>query len=1009
MGNSKANTPFPAYNGDGDYIFVSYSHADSPIVYPQLERLKRLGYNIWYDEGVSPGARWSDELALRIHQCTTFLVFITPKMAESVHCQDELNYVLEANRPLLAVHLAETELPPGLKLRIGARQAIFAYQLSDAEFDRKLSEALSSFGIAKEKSLQSANEAAIDLKPGDHVGNFCLLEVLGEGGMGTVFLAEQREPVARRVALKVIKLGMDTKEVLARFEAERQALAVLSHPNVATVFEGGATSTGRPYFVMEYVPGIPITQYCDDRKLDFKSRVRLFMQACSGILHAHQKGIIHRDLKSSNIVVVENAGKPLVKIIDFGIAKSMQRSLANQTLYTRIGDIVGSPGYASPEQMSGSGDDVDTRADVYSLGIVLYELLCGACPFEDQQLLHHDTQQIFHFLRTEAPPQPVSRLPQDDRLQHVAAMRSTTEDKIRKEIRGDLSSIVMRAIRSKKDERYPSVTSFSADLERWLRGIPVEASPQTPLYLISLFVKRNAASVAVGLAVLLLLIGATAVSTYSFIRASNEAQRANLLATQTQTTVDFLLKLFEGSGPDNSPDPSTTARELLDQGAKRLLEDKGLDAGVRLQLSETVADVYLRLWIADRAIALLRDAIAVTLPELGEDNVLVLRARIKLGDVLRANDELDEAKVILEDAKSKIDRVKGVDVDDKATLANNLALVLARLGETDAAEALYLEALALRREHSGERSLPVAVVLHNLGLMYTGAGKLELAEEYTRKSLALRLELFDDEHPRVATSRSVLSTILRQQGKFAEAERLIRHTLEIQERVFGSDNDLIAINSYRLARILILTGDWEGADAAFDRALSIDTAGSVDWALDAYRAAFLHESMQNFDKAMKLADAALPILTERHGFENFDVAQLMMLKARLLIRLQGDLSKAENMARTAVQTMIALYEPQSVEVALARMTLAEVLNSRGQLEIALSLAQQALENAHADDEVTKPSRSAALEGKARIYKANSDNAKFCETLKELFTLRISHFSSDHPYVQNLQPEIQKCK
>ncbi len=1000
--------PFPAYKGTQDYVFVSYSHADARLVYPELERLKRLGYNVWYDEGVSPGSRWSDELALRIQNCSLFLVLVTPGVAKSVHCQDELNYVLEAERPVLAMHIAETELPPGIKLRLGARQAIFAYKLSSQEIDRKLGEVFSTIGIACDRESASSNTAVLDLKPGDNVGNFHLLEVLGEGGMGTVFLAEQREPVARRVALKVIKLGMDTKEVLARFEAERQALSLLAHNNIATVYESGATSTGRPYFVMEYVAGKSITEYCDDKKLSFKQRIKLLKQACRGVLHAHQKGIIHRDLKSSNLIVTESAGEPIVKIIDFGIAKSMQGSLSNVTLYTKIGDAVGSPGYASPEQMSGNMGDIDTRTDVYSLGIVLYELLTGMRPFDDNTFIGRDSAQIHDLLRSTEPPLPSTRLTKDATLVTRANVLSTTTDKIFGELKGDLSSIVMKAIRSEREDRYPSVSALSADLERYLTGAPVEATPQTALYLFSRFVKRHSAGVAISISVFLLLVAATITSTYFYIRASEEATRANLMATQSQTTVDFLLKLFEGSSPDNSPDPSLTARDLLDQGAIRLTEQSDLDAAVRLQLSETVADVYLRLWLPKQAITLLRKTILSTIDELGENHVLIFRAQVKLGDVLRANDELEEAKAILSSVKKSLNQVEGITIDDKARLFNNLALVLSRLNETSQAEELYLQALDLRKQEQGDRSLSVAVTLHNLALLYMSTDQLDLAEQFSRRSLDIRKELFDEKHSRVATSLDVLAGIFERRGQFEEATELMNEVVLIRRKVFGDDNQVVATSLYNLAKVQIESGSWQAAIENFEKAMSIDGKGTVDWAFSAYRLAFLEQLQGNNDRSYSLATAAMPLMQQQYGNDYRHVAHLKRLIASLHVDLDLDLSIAESLARESVNTFILLSDEENINVALANMSLAEVLNAKGNEKLAVDIAKNALNIAQKDTAINKRNLAVALLSLGNLYNKSNRIGEACAVFNDLINLRLSNYTSEHPYVDLVRQKLMNC-
>jgi serine/threonine protein kinase len=334
-------------------------------------------------------------------------------------------------------------------------------------------------------------------KPGDAIGPYTLVEPIGEGGFGTVYLAEQARPVRRSVALKVIKPGMDTRQVVARFEAERQALAMMDHPNIARVFEAGATESGRPYFVMELVRGTPITRYCDDRRLDVPARVRLLVEVCSAVQHAHQKGVIHRDLKPTNILVAEQDGRPVAKVIDFGVAKALRQPLTGHTsLLTQEGRWVGTPAYMSPEQF-GSGAGVDTRTDVYSLGVLLYELLTGTTPLRLDDGEQPGPSEIERRAAAEAPP-PVARLGSlgGGAVAEVAAARSTTPAGLRAAARGDLAWIVRRCLEPDPSRRYPSAEHLAEELRRHLAGLPVEAGPPGTRYRLSKFFRRHRRAVA---------------------------------------------------------------------------------------------------------------------------------------------------------------------------------------------------------------------------------------------------------------------------------------------------------------------------------------------------------------------------------------------------------------------------------------------------------------------------------------------------------------------------------
>src|SRR5262245_48510100 len=360
-------------------------------------------------------------------------------------------------------------------------------------------------GTPKDKAVCAPSENS-----GDRIGRYKLLEQIGEGGFGAVWMAEQEEPVRRRVALKIIKLGMDTREVVARFEAERQALALMDHPNIARVFDGGATEGGRPYFVMELVRGLSITKYCDEHRLTTSERLELFMQVCQAVQHAHQKGVIHRDLKPSNILVMELDGKAVPKVIDFGIARATAQRLTEKTLFTRFGQLVGTPAYMSPEQAGLGGLDIDTRSDIYSLGVILYELLTGRTPFDTKKLLEAGFEAILKTIREVEPPKPSTRLStlSVEELRTVAQQRRADPAKLNRLVRGELDWIVLKALEKDRHRRYESPSAFARDLEHYLHNEPVTAAAPSMLYLLGKLIRRHR----VGLSVVSVIIATVAVA-----------------------------------------------------------------------------------------------------------------------------------------------------------------------------------------------------------------------------------------------------------------------------------------------------------------------------------------------------------------------------------------------------------------------------------------------------------------------------------------------------------------
>jgi serine/threonine protein kinase len=409
--------------------------------------------------------------------------------------------------------------------------------------------------------------------PGTVIGVYKLLEQIGEGGFGLVFVAEQQQPVRRKVALKVIKPGMDTREVIARFEAERQALALMDHPNIARVFDGGATESGRPYFVMELVRGIPLIDYCDQQQLTARERLQLFLSVCQAVQHAHGKGIIHRDLKPSNILIAPHDGKPVVKVIDFGIAKAIGQQLTEKTIYTRFTQLLGTPLYMSPEQAEINALDVDIRSDVYSLGVLLYELLTGTTPFDRERFQKAAFDEIRRIIKEEEPPRPSLRLTtMGEPLSKVSSQRKTEPAKLSALVKGELDWIVMRCLEKDRTRRYETANGLARDVERYLKDEPVEACPPSAGYRLRKFAHKHRRWLATAAAFAALLLLGVAVSTWQAVRATQAEAAANANAVQARTSEQKAIEA--GDEAQRLAREENAARKVADEQRRQAQHEK---------------------------------------------------------------------------------------------------------------------------------------------------------------------------------------------------------------------------------------------------------------------------------------------------------------------------------------------------------------------------------------------------------------------------------------------------
>jgi serine/threonine protein kinase len=660
-------------------------------------------------------------------------------------------------------------------------------------------------------------------RPGDVIGPYKLLQQIGEGGMGTVFMAEQTEPVHRKVALKVVKPGMDSRQVVARFEAERQALALMDHPNIARVLDAGATASGRPYFVMELVKGVPITRYCDERRLTPRQRLELFAPVCQAVQHAHTKGIIHRDLKPSNVLVALYDGRPAPKVIDFGVAKATGQKLTDRTLFTEFGAVVGTLEYMSPEQAELNQLDIDTRSDVYSLGVLLYELLTGTTPFERKRLKNASLLEMLRVIREQEPPRPSTRLSTAEGLPAIAANRGLEPRKLSGVLRGELDWIVMKCLEKDRNRRYETANGLARDVQRYLADEPVQACPPSWSYQVGKFLRRHRlafAAAATAAAALVLAVVALLVSN-SLIRAEHEQtrreyQRAEKQRAQAAVVIKFLTVdlLGEASPEKNSRDKQVTVEELLDRAARKIennpqmADQPEVEATIRL----AIGDTYFKLGVLAEAQKHLSRAVELRRSALGPEHPDTLAAQEALawflvGGLRRPADAEPLSRQTWEARR----RVLGADHPDTLDSMDTYASVLVALDRLDEAEPLMRECWEKRRSALGPEHEQTLITMGNLGHLLNEQGKWADAEPLLRqlRDVHRRAGRLETEGGLGTTNN--LAVALMMLGPLEEAEALLCDAREAAVRSHGPKHPFTLHLQHMLTRVIFEEGRLDDA------------------------------------------------------------------------------------------------------------------------------------------------------------------------------------------------------
>jgi tetratricopeptide (TPR) repeat protein/tRNA A-37 threonylcarbamoyl transferase component Bud32 len=702
--------------------------------------------------------------------------------------------------------------------------------------------------------------------------------------MGVVYEAEQRVALKRRVALKVMKPGLDSKEVLARFEAERQALAVMQHPGIAKVLDAGATEEGRPYFVMELVDGESLKQYADGRKLSVEDRVRLLIEVCQAVQHAHLKGVIHRDLKPSNVLVTERDDAPSPKVIDFGVAKATGQRLTETTLVTGFGQALGTPAYMSPEQADASGLDVDTRTDVYSLGVTLYELLVGRLP-QDPDELGFAGFMTKLLMRDSDPPTPSTRYDtlEGDTQQAIARFRRTDPRALRHEVKGDLDWIAMKAIEKDRERRYATANDLALDLERYLRDEPVLARPPSARYRAAKFVRRHRTGVLMTAAVAVLVIGSAVAVSVQAARIARERDRAEREAEKAGAVQGFVEDVLLAPDPfaPAAPGSDVTVVEALDASTLRLDSESAMPPESEAAVRNTIGIAYHQLGRYEHAKAQLTRALSLRRSVHGDEHPDVTATLLRLAATLTAKGELEAGDSLYRETLRLSRELPASPDSDVADALIGLGSVLTQTGELEAAENAVREAVEIR-ERTGTDSLALAEARGLLGELYYQRGDLTSAERTFRDVVAIRRSHLGESHPRTLEAVNNLAIVLDTQGDYETAERLYRSAVAGLREQLG-DHDYTADAMQSLATLLDQRSD--NAEPAVAAGLIAEAKELYFESLDMYRRLLSDDhprvgtALENLggylcmrgdpERGLELLEEAIPIYERVHTAEDY--------------------------------------------------------------------------------------------------------------------------------------------
>ena len=842
---------------------------------------------------------------------------------------------------------------------------------------------------------------------GRQVGPYRLVREIAHGGMGAIYLATRGDgQFEQQVALKLVRRGMGTEAVLHRFQQERQILAWLQHDGIARLFGGGVTEDGQPYFVMEFVEGEPITAYCDTHRLSVSERLRLFLAVGEAVRYAHRNLVVHRDLKPSNILVTVDGH---VKLLDFGIAKVLSEGHEALSL-TQTGARMMTPEYAAPEQVR--GQPVTTATDVYSLGVVLYELLTGHRPYR------FDRPSLVEVERVVCEHEPerlstavghVEEVPHRDGTtetitpRQVSEARATQPDRLRRRLRGDLDTIVQKALRKEPERRYSSTDAFLDDIKRHLEGFPIAAKRDAIGYRMRKFAGRHQVGVVASALVLLVLLAGLAGTVWQSRIAAKEARKVEEVKT-------FLVSLFEKSDPATSSGMDVTAREMLDEGAKRIKAELAGQPEVQAEMMSVIGEIYVGLDLYDEAGPLLDQALALRRGIHGPSHPDVAASLDAKASLLAALGKRDEAERLCRDALAMRRKLLGPSHPDVAETLTNLALLLYRnsVYNADQAEAngevekLYQEALAILRRHYGEEHTSIANALNGVGLLYHDQGRYDEAEARFREALDLQRKTLGPDHLDTATAMNNLALVFYQKGDLVRAESLYTQVLDFDIRRLGENHLYTATVTNNLAMIAKERGDYETAVARFrkvveiDRLLLGDEHRYVAVATNNLASALMEQG--ELEEAETLSRSALDLLKKLMGTQHRDTGSAHRVLA-MILHEQGDLTDAEDHYRESLRILTRTLPPGHTTTAITLVGLGRLLTGEGHAQEGESLLRKALAanwKAYGDED-RRTAQAKLWLGVCLSAQQRHDEAR--QLLHESYQTLVGERGENHPLTQ----------